>query len=597
MPSRLLWAEVPRRRAPEIVTLGIMEGDSPTRIEQLEERIDLLESYLRALQHRLDDDDRRASASTDRVATWNAPARASWPPPTTAQKPAAERRPFVLESEVVLKWGGVGLVVLAVGFAVSTAISRGWIGPELQLVGALAISTALIVAGLRLRTSRVAWTHALCSGGVLALFTTVASNLFIDETSDGVAFASTIAIGFIGAVLAFAIGSEWVGAANLLGGVIGWFVIADGEPPLVASSSWIVAILAATIAISLRHRWQAARLLAHAVGLAALIGLAAEPSDALQRCFVLGAAAVVAMSLARVPSIGDLTSIWQQLEVQLVIGAAPWSVGVIALGLDLDSDNTVGVAAIAVAGGTVVVALGMRRWISAPHVVSLLIGASVALSIGLAVLLSTSIAFTALAVQGAGLAVLSRSLGDNLRIAINAAIVLLVSGVFALDEMFEAWVDDARLSDDLAHLAIVVAIAFALWQARPRVIRQLGAILVLAFALVWLGSVLVHLPQGQAAVSVSWAIVGTAVLVVGAIRKAPEVGGVGLAVLALTVGKLLTVDLQEVDTLWRAGLFFIVGVGFLRLGFLLPGLMGRSSESSADGAHDVDHDGRPVGRA
>ena len=41
-------------------------------------------------------------------------------------------------------------------------------------------------------------------------------------------------------------------------------------------------------------------------------------------------------------------------------------------------------------------------------------------------------------------------------------------------------------------------------------------------------------------------------------------------VIGLTVGKLLTVDLREVDALWRAGLFLVVGLGLLRLGFLLP---------------------------
>ena len=40
--------------------------------------------------------------------------------------------------------------------------------------------------------------------------------------------------------------------------------------------------------------------------------------------------------------------------------------------------------------------------------------------------------------------------------------------------------------------------------------------------------------------------------------------------IGITVGKLLTVDLQEVDTLWRAGLFLVIGLGIMRIGFLLP---------------------------
>ena len=120
----------------------------------------------------------------------------------------------------------------------------------------------------------------------------------------------------------------------------------------------------------------------------------------------------------------------------------------------------------------------------------------------------------------------------------------------------------------------MAALAVAGWETRKRELRQLAQAAVLAFALTWLGSVLVHLPQGQAAVSVSWAIVGTAVLVTGATQKIPRFGAAGLGVLALTVGKLLTVDLQEVDALWRAGLFFVIGLAIMRLGFLLPRLTG-----------------------
>ena len=48
---------------------------------------------------------------------------------------------------------------MAVGFAVSTAISRELIGPELQLVGALLVSFGLIGAGLRLQATRTPWTQ------------------------------------------------------------------------------------------------------------------------------------------------------------------------------------------------------------------------------------------------------------------------------------------------------------------------------------------------------------------------------------------------------------------------------------------------------
>ena len=40
--------------------------------------------------------------------------------------------------------------------------------------------------------------------------------------------------------------------------------------------------------------------------------------------------------------------------------------------------------------------------------------------------------------------------------------------------------------------------------------------------------------------------------------------------------------MQEVDTLWRAGLFFLVGLGLMRLGFLLPRLTGAEPETVSE---------------
>jgi hypothetical protein len=497
-----------------------------------------------------------------------------------ARKPA-QAGPFALESETVLKWGGVALVVLAIGFAVSTAISRGWIGPELQLAGAVAISLALIAVGLRLQPRRLPWTHALCTGGVLALFTTVASNLFVDQTSNNVAFIAAACTALVGYALARRIPSEWVGAANLVGGIVAWLVIADGDLPFRASLLWFVALVAVALVLSLEKQFFALRVLAHSAGLLAILGMAAEAEQPVERLLLFAAAAALAASLVRVPSIGDQSSPWQELDIQLATVAAPWSLAVIGVALELDGDTSVGSTAIAIAVATLLVALGLRRWTRPAHFVSVLIGASVTLSIGLAVLLSTTGAFVALAVQGAGLVVLRRSLGRSVRVLVNAALLLILAAIVTARNMRIAWTDDASLGDDVAHLAIIVAIAIAAWQSRQRSLEKLGAACVLALTLLWLGSVLVHLPQGQAAVSVSWAIVGTAILVTGAMRKVPELGAAGLIVLSLTVAKLLTVDLQEVDTLWRAGLFFVVGLALMRVGFLLPRLTGRGG-----GMHD-----------
>ena len=547
-------------------------------------RIDALESRVARLEEMLEESAAAVPASSLAEPTPPKALSSSPPPPLPGAQPVAlassiprefrEPRGLNLDSEAVLKWGGVSLVVLAVGFAVSTAISEGWIGPELQLAGAVAMSLALIGGGLHLRPTRLPWSRALCSGGIAALLTTGASNLFVDQASIDAAFAAIVVVGLGGFVLARIVPSEWVGIVAVTGGVIGWLVVGQAEPPLpfTATAVGLTVLVAVAIAVALERNWFGLRLLAHVVGLGGLVWLAAVADTGAEQVWTLAVAGAVTMSLLWVPSIGELGSLWQQLEVQLSAAVAPWAVLVVGLTFEMDTDTAIGSTGLVSAAVMAVFAIGLRAAIRSPHFVSLMLGASVSLTVGLAVLLSAEAAFVAVAVQGAGLIMVSKTLGESIRVLINAAVLLAAAAVFVLVDGVNAWTDDTAYGPDIARFSIIVAIGFGLWLTRHRPTQQVGALGLLGLLLIWLGSVLVHLPEGQAVVSVSWATLGTVILIAGAVRKIPEVATVGLAVLALTVTKLLIVDMQEVETLWRAALFLAVGLGLMRLGFLLARL-------------------------
>lgn len=569
-----------------------MTGDRSDRVEQLELRVARLDREVALLRVQLDAASARPSIGTIDQPPATPPRLTeptAWPAPhpiTTTPADAAATEPMGVhldvDSETVLKWGGVALVVLAVGFAVNTAISRDWIGPELQLAGALAVSAAFVVAGLRLRPTRPRWTHALCSGGVLAFFTTFASDLFVDRANETSALAATAVVAAGGLVLARTIRSEWIAAATLIAGSIGWTSIAAraDDFPFTATTVWFVVFVGVTIALSVERSWFATRPNAHAIGMIALLALSADADSGGESILLAAATVLVAGSLFLVPGIGDLRSRWQQFEIQLAALAAPWAFTVTLITfLDDRSDGVIASAAFAVAAATALAAIALH--VKRPHTVSLALGASVTFSIGLAVLLSATTVFVALAVQAAGLILLSRALGSNVRMIVNAVVLAVIATANTLAAMFAGWSDDARWGDDVAHLIVIAAVAVGIWFVDERSVRRVGAITVIALTLSWVGSVFVHAPQGQAVVSVIWATIGTAVFVTGAIRKRADAASTGLAVLALTVGKLLTVDLREVDTLWRAGLFFLVGIGLMRLGFLLPRLTRDDSDSDA----------------
>ncbi len=461
-------------------------------------------------------------------------------------------------SETILKWAGVALVVLAVDFAVSTAISRGWIGPELQLVGTLLFAAALVGSGLRLRATRLPWTHALCTGGVLALFTTIASDLFVEQTNSNLAMVALAVAAAAGIGLAQLVPSQLVATTSLLGGTVAWSVLSNRDPSFWRSLGWVGIASAAALVLALLHHWFALRFLTVAVGLLGIFVIAFGAENSPARLALCVAAVLWCTALLRIPSIGELTSTWQQLEIQLATLSAPWAFSVLAVAFDLENRSDAGRAALGVACAAAVAAVAIRRWILPAHLISLLVGASIQLSIGVAILATTDATFVALGIQAGG----------------------LIATVYVIVVTAQAWSENASWGQDVTHLALIVLVVAAGWLVENKKltafnnapIRQMTGLGAVSLLLLWLGSVLAHLPQGQAAVSVSWAALGTVLLVAGTSQKITQVGAAGLAVLALTVSKLFVVDLQEVDTLWRAGLFLIVGLGIMRLGFLLPRL-------------------------
>ncbi|MEO0492105.1 MAG: DUF2339 domain-containing protein [Actinomycetota bacterium] len=564
-----------------------MENEQ-SRIEALEARVAELEATVASLAS-TGTDARRLSALAPPPPPLTTPPSATQPPPPTGQPvgappetaPAPPTRDWELDSETALTWGGVGLVVLAVGFAVNTAIQRGWIGPELQLLGALAIAGGLIGTGLHLRMTRPPWTHTLCSGGVAALFATFASNLFVDLTSTDAAHVLTVLV-LIGAVaLARFAPSEWVAIVGVLGGLVGWLSISDGEGPFIESGAAFVVGFIVVMAVAVERDWFALRLLAQALALPIVLAFATAAEGDAEIAATLVAAGLVALALFAAPSLGPVDGGWRTVELRLPTVLAPWAWVVLAVIVDGD-DRQAGLIALGAAVTVAALAFGLRPRLLASHVVALLVGASVALTFALGLLVDADIVWLAVAVQGVGLLVLARSLDRDWLIVLNAAALLGVTAVFAAIDGIVAWETDAATVDDLIRLGLIVALAVAVRLVDDDRLWRAGGLGLLGLVMIWLGSVLVHLPEGQAAVSLSWAVIGVAVLVTGATRKLPELGHVGLAVLGVTVAKLLLVDMAEVDALWRAGLFLVIGLAFLRLGFLLPQWTGADEPTEAD---------------
>jgi len=93
----------------------------------------------------------------------------------------------------------------------------------------------------------------------------------------------------------------------------------------------------------------------------------------------------------------------------------------------------------------------------------------------------------------------------------------------------------------------------------------------------WLAHELSRLPDGQAYVSISWALVAVVLLSIGIQLNYHKARMAGMATILLVVGKLLLYDLSELAAIWRIALFIGIGAALLLLGYYFQPAWSRSA--------------------
>jgi uncharacterized membrane protein len=118
----------------------------------------------------------------------------------------------------------------------------------------------------------------------------------------------------------------------------------------------------------------------------------------------------------------------------------------------------------------------------------------------------------------------------------------------------------------LGAIAVTFATSYVFTSPTLRTRYRLGAY---AALLSWLLVELTPLSNGPALVSISWGLLGTLLLVLGWGRERRGLQQAGLATLGLTAGKLLLVDMAQLDVVWRILVFLGFGGAFLALSYMI----------------------------
>lgn len=494
--------------------------------------------------------------------------------------------------EALLRWAGVSLVTLAGIFLVSTAISRGWIGPELQLLGAALGGVVMLGAAVYTNRNRAPWALAFGSGGTLVLAaSTLATHHWLDLI--GPAPAVWLFALAMGTAMAVALTVRLEALATLTA-IVTMVAPLDTLDALGTGHVvlWISGAIVLSSALGLFTSWPGPRLLAGWSGaLLLLMYTSIEVVDGAARSLTVTAAALVAATLwvgaalaLRSPSGPGR---WGSFDVEpidarmsAVVPAWTWAMFVAAL----PSEPALGAGVIAILTALAFGMLAATARTEIPHAVTMstLLGSAALLTTGFVLELDGPALLTALT----GQACVSYELGRRLRdralriggivVGVAASALAVVTMLAAVDLQGFATVGDAAAT--LLVVGLWAALAFTLRRTTSESTFDLVYAGAWAGFMLWIVAALLGAPQGLMLISGAWAALACLGLVRGITARDALVRNVALWTLAVTLCKLVVVDMAEVDVFWRVGLFFAVGVGLITLGMRIPALAGEVIE-------------------
>jgi len=552
------------------------------------------------------------------------------PPPPPAPAPAwttpAPKPAFDLDFDVTperfVRWAGLVLVALAAIFLVSTAIQRGWIGPELQLAGATAAGLGLLAGALRLRDHGPGWPTSLgIAGATVLAFCATATHTWLDLVPAPAAVVALAAASTVSVAAAWRLGRESVAVAAGLAAL--WVppalgLHADLTPGVMALA--VAAMVAAATALGLVRPWPLVRTGVSWVAALLLLAVLAEVDVVGERVEVPGRGPASAVAVALVTAalwlgpvlatilvgrrpgpeagaanprsaflrslLGPSTVGGQlaALDHRLLAVVPAWCWLAVAAVTGSDQPRPLGLLGLAVGAGFALVAAA--SWLRLPRALGLMqaLGVSGVVAVALIALVDGPLLMVALTVQTAATAVVAHRFRDT-ALGVSAGITGALAVLLATGDIFRTIGEgDPTLGGALAQAFVVAAVgatAFAIHRLGRRDLEGPAFVAAWGLALLWPVATFLPGPQGNVVVSAVWAAMAVGAIVAGLrwiSSLSATVRTVGLLTLALTVGKLLTVDLAVVDVFWRAGLFFLVGAGLLRLAYVLPRLAAQARE-------------------
>ena len=513
---------------------------------------------------------------------------------------------------------GVGLLLLGLAFLYRLSVEQGLITPAVRVGFGLAIGVGLGIAGWRVRSSRLRLSQILVGAASVTFYVSLfAAYQMYDLLPYAVSFGAMTAVVMATFILAHAIRDPALAVVGAIGGFATPLLLtSDGSIPglMTYNAILVLGMTAIYVARGWRHilmltalgSWAFVIYAAFSVFLAPSAGDVivgnAEPLDGPEPLFAQVSLLITWFCVGIVPTVRSWLWAGEQQDPEaiptLVPGLLAFASGVFGFVLTLAIWDVpsllwallgLGLAG-AYAGASVVLAQRFERGLATTHrllaVIFLFIGCIEAAPDGYHWLLM------AFALVIAHLFAIRCS--DRAVTALSHLLTIPV--VYGLIQRL----DDAATSTDAAlpfinanglETAAIIGFLIAasglierhidgFFTTVEHLVYRYGVhILILA----WVGAQAHPFAHADLIVSSGWGLYAVGLLVAGLLGDNNEFKGVGMAVVFLTVAKLLLVDLQQLETGWRVVLFLGFGSALVAISYFSP-LLTRASSRDDDEA-------------
>jgi uncharacterized membrane protein len=474
---------------------------------------------------------------------------------------------------------GVLMLVLGVGFVVRYTAELGWWTATSKFAANLLLGTAMLAGGWLLRRARPGWSTLVAGAGYAILHISFVGGFrFWQLFDEPIAMAGVALVAVTSIIDTHLRDNDAPVAVGLSGAWLAPFVLADWQGPS-SSGGWFLVLFFALSAASWWKRGSQSLLILHVLAGLSAAAVMLDVDDARLSTGVMFAIHLLLVSVVapvrRAASINDPTPSLGLLGPLIAI--LSW-LGLMEVMDVLERSEIVGPAAAV----TAILFAGVHNLLSRKSPGRTESAATSAfLFAGVAMLGGLPEEFALLAAAAGCLAaagLTGRLPGTSGIEFIGHVLAALMTGVLAW-----RW---GQTSPDspLPMLDIIVDLTTIGCFATTGLIRRAGAgpYLGLAFilAVVGTGAVLTPMPSGPPIVTAIWIGLAAVSIVVSVRRTSVVARWLGIATLAMAVGKLLVFDLQELSPLLRIVIFMATGSLLVALGFVIPRLVPTNAATS-----------------